>query len=224
MSPRSVRKGYRTACNATLERHGILPRRSVGEPQHTASSSCRTPACESTAPAPLDFIQSAPSVVNIFNVLSPSPRPLRIRRPWARNPALALAPNLIEAHINVGFHYKPWLDLTDSEPIALPVLERLYVSRPEALHIRAPVCTNWCFRSQVIRRTAISTLARASGYTFRCLCLRRCSYPNTTIALLIALPTITELRIVVTAEHLMEALTVNAVAAAPFARSWLAYS
>ncbi|KAF7330104.1 hypothetical protein MSAN_02466900 [Mycena sanguinolenta] len=53
----------------------------------------------------------------------------------------------------------------------------------------------------------------------------RCSYPNTTIAL----PTITKLRIMVpaydyTAEQLMEVLTVNAVAAAPVARSWPAYS
>ncbi|KAF7340918.1 hypothetical protein MSAN_02076700 [Mycena sanguinolenta] len=114
--------------------------------------------------------------------------------------ALALAPNLVEAHINVGFHHELWLDPTDSEPIDLPA--------PRARKCCVSVlqhCTNWHFRC-----------------TLRCLCLRRCSYLDTTTVLLTVIPTITELRIIVaesdyTAEHFMEPLTVNAMAPAPFA-------
>ncbi|KAJ6471913.1 hypothetical protein C8R45DRAFT_1013533 [Mycena sanguinolenta] len=98
---------------------------------------------------PIDFAESAPSLVDvsIINDFSPMPISLpaqqltryELRAPWEMHKAiLARAPNLAEAHIGVRFRDESWPDT--GAIIGLPALKSLFISHPEVLrYIWAPV-------------------------------------------------------------------------------------
>ncbi|KAJ7208759.1 hypothetical protein B0H12DRAFT_1158335 [Mycena haematopus] len=133
---------------------------------------------------------------------------------------LTIAPNLVEAHIKIRFNTESWPE-TDEVIIDLPALDRLYTSRPEVLHyIRTPVLQELALYFASTDRPSIvgelqSFLSRSLCY-LRCLCLRGCAYPDTSIAILESIPSIIELRVMILAfgmdlEKWIDNLTVDGV-------------
>ncbi|KAF7340936.1 hypothetical protein MSAN_02078700 [Mycena sanguinolenta] len=190
----------------------ILPRRSVGEPDIQPVVFV---ACQSTAPAPLDLIQSAPSIVdvNFFNMLSPSPRPLRLvaseyDAPWTMYRGIG-------THAELGRVNS--LPFPCSGGFTSRALSGLQYARTGAF-IR--------IHAQVICRAAISMLARALRVHSALPLPPPLLVSHTTIALLTAIPTITvapksaswspyTTAYDCTVKQLMDALTVNTPAATP---------
>ncbi|KAJ7239589.1 hypothetical protein B0H12DRAFT_1135969 [Mycena haematopus] len=137
-----------------------------------------------------------------------------INGPWAMHRAiLTRAPNLAEAHICVELQDESWLDA--SEIIDLPALDRLAITRLEVLrYIRTPVLQELALsmnRSSIVWE--LQPFLSRSSCTLRCLC----SYPDAIIAVLTSIPSIVELRIMLTAagftgwKKLINKLTVNGV-------------
>ncbi|KAF7371184.1 hypothetical protein MSAN_00753900 [Mycena sanguinolenta] len=183
-------------------------------------------------PVAIDFVESAPSLVDVSIINGTFPVPIslpadqltryELNAPWETHRGiLALAPNLVEAHIDVRFRDESWSD-TDVI-IDLPALNRLFISHSEVLqHIRAPVLQELALSVELTHRLSIAAELEAflshSSCTLRRLCLRRCCSSDTTIAILKSIPSLIELRIMVPVydgfdeETLMLNLTVHGVA------------
>ncbi|KAJ6471906.1 hypothetical protein C8R45DRAFT_414324 [Mycena sanguinolenta] len=177
------------------------------------------------AAEPIDFVESAPSLVDVgvFNAFTPMPISLpahqltryELRAPWDMHKAiLTRAPNLVEAHIDVRFGNESWLDT--GEIIDLPELDRLYTSTLGVLrYIRTPVLQGLALSPSSADRTFIvselkSFLSR-SACTLRRLCLSQLRYSDIAIAILKTIPSLTEFGIMLFTfnfglENLMEEL------------------
>ncbi|KAF7345579.1 F-box domain-containing protein [Mycena venus] len=186
-----------------------------------------------TAAESVDFVETAPSLVDvsIFSVSVPMSISLPVGHltryqldgPWEMHRGiLALGPNLVEARISVKYQDDPWL--TEGEVIHLAALARLYVSQPEVLpYIRAPALQELALFFPYTDRLFImpklqTFLSRSSCTTLYRLCLSGCSDAETTIKILQNIPSITELRIILTTpdlctgvKELMDKLTISDV-------------
>ncbi|KAJ6580718.1 hypothetical protein B0H19DRAFT_483969 [Mycena capillaripes] len=172
----------------------------------------------------IDFFQLAPSLVDatVYNqfryipISLPSPRQLtryQLYCPWAiHRGILKLAPNLTEVRIGIKFDREPWPG--SDETIDLPRLCRLYVSRLEVLgYIRVPALQELSlfFGRRDLENVVgnLQSLIARSSCTLRRLCLSGCSHARTNIAILQNIPSIAELRIIITNCHV--AREVNAM-------------
>ncbi|KAJ7302972.1 hypothetical protein DFH08DRAFT_904447 [Mycena albidolilacea] len=178
----------------------------------------------------IDCFRVAPSLVDlcVFNKY----RPLAITHPthqlthyflvgpWEEHRRiLKLAHNLIEAHIAVKFDDEPWPQ--PDEPITLPHLRGLHVSRPRCLdYLKAPALEGLGFYVRQDDPPDIRHLESFIGRSacpLRKLCLRGFADVPTTTQILETLPSITELVIFNKSKRaarektnaLVEALTVS---------------
>ncbi|KAJ7654646.1 hypothetical protein DFH06DRAFT_1092897 [Mycena polygramma] len=164
----------------------------------------------------IDFLESAPSLVyaDVFNQYRTIPVSLPAQQltryylesPWEMHrDVLKLASNLVEAIISIKFVANPWSE--SDGIIELSSLRRLYVSTPPVLcHIRVPALENlaMCYGSH---RTTVagdlSSLVARSACSLRSLCLSESCHAATNISILQSIPSIVELRIIITNDRVI---------------------
>ncbi|KAJ7648229.1 hypothetical protein DFH06DRAFT_1423724 [Mycena polygramma] len=167
----------------------------------------------------IDFLRSAPSLVdaqvlNEYRFIPTSLPAQQLTRydldaPWATHrDILKLASNLVEAHITVQFDTSPFPQ--SSEVIKLSSVRRLYASTPQVFHrIRVPGLEELAVFFGGHRTTVagdLKSLVARSACTLRRLCLSGCCHTSTNMAILQSVPSIVDLRIIITKDSVGRAV------------------
>ncbi|KAJ7648178.1 hypothetical protein DFH06DRAFT_1476267 [Mycena polygramma] len=144
----------------------------------------------------ISFLESAPALRNSLPVGR-----YCLDAPWEIHEAiLKLTFNLVEARIAVKFDANPFPE--SGGTIELSSLRRLYVSTPQVFHrIRIPGLEELAVFFGGHRATVagdLSSLVARSACNLRCLCLSGCCHTPTNISILQSVPSILELRIIIT--------------------------
>ncbi|KAF7345576.1 hypothetical protein MVEN_01576300 [Mycena venus] len=170
------------------------------------------PKAQSGVDSTLDFLETAPSLIDvgIYNeyrfipVSLPAQQLTRYQYdgPWkTHRDILKQARNLVEARISVQFNDSPFPPPQPSEIIELPCLSHAYLTTPRVFdYIQAPALDDLVLSVKERHESSIvgslQSFINRSSCTIRRLCLSSFTAPSA-IAILQAISSITELRIVV---------------------------
>ncbi|KAJ6467996.1 hypothetical protein C8R47DRAFT_1303136, partial [Mycena vitilis] len=167
----------------------------------------------------IDFLGSAPSLVDVDVLNSHRYIPVSfatqqltrycLDAPWEIHEGLLkLAINLVEAHITVKFDISPFPQ--SSEVVELSSVRRLYASTPQVFHrIRVPGLEELAVFYGGHRTTVagdLKSLVARSACTLRRVCLSGCCHTSTNMAILQSVPSIVDLRIIITKDSVARAV------------------
>ncbi|KAJ7615652.1 hypothetical protein DFH06DRAFT_123802 [Mycena polygramma] len=190
-------------------------------------------AASQTAAHSIDCFERAPSLVDVgvYNEYRVVPLVFPVRQltsyqldaPWDTHwRILQAAPKLVQARINIKSNKEPWP--APLQILEFASLERLHVSRLEVLdYIRAPALTYLSISLVGSRHASFAAQAQAArnfqAFTSGSSALRKLCVASgdvsTIVKFLKTIPSLTELRLIVTAfgfEPMMRALTVSETA------------